>query len=90
MQTLITILLVQLFQLSKLRRVTKLGSGVDDENNLALELVKGVFLLRGLLGLEIVKCDHGCDAALDVRGSERSGLDVVEVEEWSEEISAHL
>ncbi len=55
LQTLIGVLLVQLLELGKLRSVTALGSGVDDEDDLALELVESVLVIGGLLGLEIVE-----------------------------------
>ena len=58
LETLVGVLLVEFLELGKLRRVSALGGGVDDEDNLALELVEGVLLLAGLLGLEIVEGDH--------------------------------
>lgn len=58
LQALVGVLLVELLELGKLRSVATLGSGVDNEDDLALELVEGVLLLAGLLGLEIVEGDH--------------------------------
>lgn len=98
LQTLIGVLLVQLLELGKLRSVTALGSGVDDEDDLALELVESVLLIGGLLGLEIVEGDHLCafrignvDAWLDGCGGEErlkgfvSNFKLRCVQKWSDE-----
>lgn len=62
-QPLVLVLLVQVLELSKLRRKATLGRRVDNQDDFALERGKVVRVALGSLGFEVVELDHGCACA---------------------------